>query len=294
MKQKQNEWCWGWILVAPTIAGLLVLNIIPIFQTLFLTFFKTGSFGRGNVFIGLENYQTLCSDPQALQATINTLLYTIIVVPITVVLAMLFAVLLNGKIFGRSVYRTIYFIPMIAPPAAVTMVWRWLYNSRFGLINHVLAQFGIQGPNWITGKDSVMASICIIGIWSTVGYCMVLLLAGLQEIPRDYFEAAEIDGASPSRKFFMITLPLVSPTLFFVITTSVIAAMQVFDVIFMMIDYTNPALSNIQSLVYLFYNYSFKTGNKGYGSTVVLLLLLIILTLTAIQNRLQKKWVTYM
>jgi multiple sugar transport system permease protein len=294
MKQKHNEWIWGWALVAPTIVGLLILNIIPIFQTVFMTFFKTGSFGRGNIFIGLENYRTLFSDSQVWRATGNTLLYTLIVVPCTVVIAMLLAVLMNSKIAGRSIYRTIYFIPMIAPPAAVTMVWRWMYNSQFGLINHALAQLGIQGPNWITGNSSVLAAVSIIGIWSTVGYCMVLLLAGLQEIPADYFEAAEIDGASPMRKFFMITLPLVSPTLFFVITTSVIAAMQVFDVIFMMIDYTNPALPSIQSLVYLFYNYSFKIGNKGYGSTVVILLLLIIMLLTVVQNRLQKKWVTYM
>jgi multiple sugar transport system permease protein len=294
MKTKHNEWIWAWFLVAPTMLGLFALNIIPIFQTIFMTFFKTGAFGRGNVFIGLENYRTLLADAQVWRATLNTLSYTAIVVPLTVVCSMLLAVLMNTKIAGRSIYRTLFFIPMVVPPAAVTMVWRWLYNSKFGLINHALSLIGIEGPNWITSSDTALGSICAIGIWSAVGYNMVLLLAGLQEIPKDYYEAAEIDGASPRWKFFRITLPLVSPTLFFVVTTAVISCMQVFDVIFMMVDLRNPAFESTQSLVYIFYDQSFRFSNKGYGATVVLLLLAIIMVLTVIQNRFQKKWVTYM
>lgn len=294
MKTKHNEWLWAWFLVAPTMLGLAVLNIIPIFRTIFMTFFKTGAFGRGNVFIGLENYRTLFADAQVWRATLNTLSYTAIVVPLTVVCSMLLAVLMNMKIAGRSIYRTLFFIPMVVPPAAVTMVWRWLYNSKFGLINHALSLIGIEGPNWITSSDLALGSICAIGVWSAVGYNMVLLLAGLQEIPKDYYEAAEIDGASPRWKFFRITLPLVSPTLFFVVTTAVISCMQVFDVIFMMIDLRNPAFESTQSLVYIFYDQSFRFSNKGYGATVVLLLLAIVMVLTVIQNRFQKNWVTYM
>jgi len=294
MKTKQNEWGWAWFLVAPTMIGLVILNIIPIFQTIFMTFFKTGAFGRGNIFIGLENYRTLFADAQVWRATFNTLSYTLIVVPFTVIISMLLAVLMNTEIAGRSVYRTVFFIPMVVPPAAVTMVWRWLYNSQFGLINHALNSIGLQGPNWITSPDTALGSICVIGIWSAIGYNMVLLIAGLQEIPKDYYEAAEIDGASPKWKFFRITLPLVSPTLFFVITTSVISCMQVFDVIFMRIDLRNPAFESTQSRVDMFYDNSFRFSNKGYGATVVLLLLVIILIITAIQTRFQKKWVTYM
>ncbi len=293
-KKTWNEWCWGWFMVFPTILGLIVLNIIPIFQTFYLSFFKSGAFGKGNVFVGLDNYKKMFQDEQVWRAVGNTLGYTCIVVPITIVIALLLAVVLNGRIKGKGIYRTIYFIPMVAAPAAVTMVWKWLYNYHYGLINHLLAKLGLPGVNWIDNPNVALISVAIIGIWSTVGYSMVLLLAGLQEIPRDYYEASNIDGASSVRQFFQITLPLVSPTLFFVLVTSIITAMQVFDVIYMMIDVTSPSYDSTVSLVYLFYNNSFKYSNKGYGSAIVMLLLAIIMIITVIQTKLQKKWVNYM
>ncbi len=293
-KKTWNEWCWGWFMVFPTILGLIVLNIIPIFQTFYLSFFKSGAFGKGNVFVGLDNYKKMFQDEQVWRAVGNTLGYTCIVVPVTIVIALLLAVVLNGRIRGKGIYRTIYFIPMVAAPAAVTMVWKWLYNYHYGLINHLLAKLGLPGVNWIDNPNVALISVAIIGIWSTVGYSMVLLLAGLQEIPRDYYEASNIDGASSVRQFFQITLPLVSPTLFFVLVTSIITAMQVFDVIYMMIDVTSPSYDSTVSLVYLFYNNSFKYSNKGYGSAIVMLLLAIIMIITVIQTKLQKKWVNYM
>ena len=232
-------------------------------------------------------------DPAVLGATFNTFKYAIIVVPVTVILSLIVAVFLNKKIKGVSVYRTIYFLPMVAAPAAIAMVWRWLYNSEFGLINYLLSIIGIKGPQWLSDPKVAMISIAIVGIWSSVGYNMVLLLAGLQEIPKDYYEAASIDGASPIRQFFTITLPLVSPTMFFVVVTSIISAMQVFDVIFMMIDKTSVALEGTQSLVYLFYQYSFVMNDKGYGSAIVMLLLVIIMIITAVQVKVQEKWVNY-
>lgn len=293
-KKTWNEWCWGWFMVFPTILGLIVLNIIPIFQTFYLSFFKSGAFGKGNVFVGLDNYKKMFHDEQVWRAVGNTLGYTCIVVPVTIVIALLLAVVLNGRIKGKGIYRTIYFIPMVAAPAAVTMVWKWLYNYHYGLINHLLAKLGLPAVNWIDNPNVALISVAIIGIWSTVGYSMVLLLAGLQEIPRDYYEASNIDGASSVRQFFQITLPLVSPTLFFVLVTSIITAMQVFDVIYMMIDVTSPSYDSTVSLVYLFYNNSFKYSNKGYGSAIVMLLLVIIMIITVIQTKLQKKWVNYM
>lgn len=293
-KKTRNEWYWGWFMVAPTILGLIVLNIIPIFQTLYLSFFKSGAFGKGNIFVGLDNYKRMLSDGQVWHAVKNTIGYTCMVVPVTIVIALLMAVALNGKLKGKGIYRTIYFVPMVAAPAAVTMVWKWLYNSQYGLINHVLNKLGIDSVNWIDDPRVALISISIIGIWSTIGYSMVLLLAGLQEIPRDYYEASDIDGASKVKQFFSITVPLVSPTLFFVLVTSIITAMQVFDVIYMMIDVTSPSYDSTVSLVYLFYNNSFKYSDKGYGSAIVMLLLMIIMVITVIQTKLQKKWVNYM
>ena len=215
------------------------------------------------------------------------------VVPATAIISLIVAVLLNKKMKGVSVYRTIYFLPMVAAPAAIAMVWRWLYNSEYGLINYTLSLIGIKGPNWIADPKVALISIAIIGIWSTIGYNMILLLAGLQEIPRDYYEAANIDGASPIRQFFKITIPLVSPTMFFVVVTSIMSAFQVFDVIFMIIEQGNPALEKTQSLVYLFYKHSFLLNDKGYGAAIIMLLLAIIMVITVIQVKLQKKWVNY-
>lgn len=293
-KNVLNEWKWAYIMVAPTIIGLLVLNIIPIVQTIYLSFFKSGAFGKGNTFAGLDNYKKMFSDIQTWYAVRNTLVYTCLVVPITIAIALLIAVVLNRKLRGKGIYRTIYFIPMVAAPAAVTMVWRWLYNYNFGFINHILVNLGFDKVKWIENPNVAMFSIALIGIWSTIGYSMVILLAGLQEIPKDFYEASDIDGASFIRQFFNITLPLVSPTLFFVAVTSIITAMQVFDVIYMMIDVANPAYNSTVSLVYLFYNNSFKYSNKGYGSAIVVLLLAIIMVITTIQLKAQKKWVNYM
>ena len=287
--RERSEFRWGWAFIIPTMLGLIILNIIPIFQTIYKSFFQTGDFGRGNIFVGLENYQTMFADSQVWQALINTIKYAIVEVPFSIAISLVLAVLLNRKMKGRSVYRTIFFLPMVAAPAAVAMVWRWLFNADFGLINHV---FGVH-VNWVSDPNIAIFSIAVIGIWSIIGYNMVLFLAGLQEVPGDYYEAADIDGASGVRQFFSITLPLISPTIFFVLVTRVIGALQVFDLIFMVMDKSNPALIKTQSLVYLFYEYSFRQKNQGYGSAIVVLLLVVIMIVTVFQMIGQKKWVYY-
>ena len=291
-KSTLNEWKWAYIMIFPTFIGLMVLNIIPAIQTLFLSFEKAGAFGK-STWVGLDNYKKLFQDAAVMRAVFNTLEYAIISVPAIVILSLIVAVLLNKKIKGTTIYRTIYFLPMVAAPAAIAMVWRWLFNSEYGLINYLLSIIGINGPKWITDPNIALISIVIVGVWSAIGYNMVLLLAGLQEIPKDYYEAASIDGASPLRKFFTITVPLVSPTLFFVVVTSIISAFQVFDIIFMMIDKTSTAIESTQSLVYLFYKHSFVLNDKGYGSAILMLLLAIIMIVTVIQVKCQKKWVNY-
>lgn len=287
--REKSEFIWGWLLILPTIIGLLILNIIPIFQTIYQSFFKTGDFGKGNIFVGFDNYSKMFQDQAVWQALWNTIRYAIVEVPISIILALILAVFLNRKMRGKTIYRTIFFLPMVAAPAAIAMVWRWLYNSEFGLINHIIG----HKINWISNPDSAIYSIAVIGIWSIVGYNMVLFLAGLQEVPRDYYEAASIDGASGMHQFFNITVPLISPTIFFVAVTRVIGAFQVFDLIYMVMDKTNPALQKTQSLVYLFYRYSFTEANKGYGSAIIVLLLFVILFITIIQLIAQKKWVHY-
>lgn len=291
--KKVKEAIWGLSFVAPTIIGLIILNIIPIFQTLKMSFYKTGDFGRGDIFVGLDNYVRLAQDPQVWGAAWNTIKYTLITVPVTVAISLVLASLLNSNIKGKHLYRTIYFLPMIAAPAAVTMVWRWMYNTDFGLINYVLGKFGVDKINWLEDPNLAIFSIAAIGIWSAIGYNMILLLAGLQEIPKDFYESARIDGAGPIKQFFSITIPLLSPTLFFVVVTSVISSMQVFDAIYMIMGVSSPAYEKTVSLVYLFYNNSFKYGDRGYGSAIIMLLLAMILLITVVQMKVQKKWVHY-
>ncbi len=287
--RERNEFVWGWLFIFPTMLGLIVLNIIPIFQTIYQSFFKTGDFGRGNIFIGMENYIKMFGDAEVWQSVINTFKYAIVEVPFSIAIALVLAVLLNRKMMGVSAYRTIFFLPMVAAPAAIAMVWRWLFNSEFGLLNHI---FGTS-INWISDPAIAVFAIAVIGIWSIIGYNMVLFLAGLQEIPRDYYEAASIDGATGINQFFNITVPLLSPTIFFVTITRVIGGLQVFDLIFMVMDKNNPALYKTQSIVYLFYQNSFVENNKGYGSTIVVLLIAIIMVVTVFQMIAQKKWVYY-
>lgn len=287
--QERNEFVWGWIFILPTMIGLIVLNIYPIFKTIYESFFKTGDFGRGNIFIGAENYTKMFGDGEVWQALINTFKYAIVEVPFSIIISLVLAVLLNRKMKGRAIYRTIFFLPMVAAPAAIAMVWRWLFNAEFGLLNHILG----TKTNWVSNPKIAIFAIAVIGIWSIIGYNMVLFISGLQEIPGDYYEAASIDGATGIKQFWHITCPLLSPTIFFVMITRVIGGLQVFDLIYMVVDRNNPALKKTQSLVYLFYQNSFVENNKGYGSTIVVLLLAIIMVITVFQMWGQKKWVHY-
>lgn len=282
--RQKSECIWGWAFILPTMVGLIILNIFPIFQTIYQSFFKTGDFGKGNIFIGFDNYKTILGDPEVWQALINTFKYAIIEVPFSIAIALVLAVLLNRKMVGRAAYRTIFFLPMVAAPAAVAMVWRWLYNSEFGLLNNI---FGTK-VNWISNPSIAVYAVAVIGVWSILGYNMVLFLAGLQDIPKDYYEASSIDGASGIYQFFHITIPLLSPTIFFVSVTRIIGGLQVFDLIFMVMDRNNPALYKTESLVYLFYQYSFVNNNKGLGSAIVVFLLVIIMIITVLQMRAQK------
>ncbi len=281
---QRSETRWAWLFVTPTLLGLIVLNFYPIFNTIYQSFCKTGDFGKGNKFVGLANYQAVLKASETWQSLWNTVKYALIEVPFGIIIALLLAVLLNKKIAGRSIYRTIFFLPMVCAPAAVAMVWKWLYNTQFGLLNNIFH----TKISWISDPKIAWISIGVIGVWSIIGYNMVLFIGGLQEIPGDYYEAARIDGAGEIRQFFSITLPLLSPTTFFIVQTRIIGALTVFDLMFMVMDKTNVALKKVQSIVYLFYQYAFTNGNKGYGATLVVVLLVFIMIITVILQRAEK------
>ena len=283
--KERTEAKWGLLFVAPTILGLIILNFYPIFNTIYQSFCKTGDFGRGNTFVGLANYSKVLAASETWQSFWNTIKYAIIEVPFGIIIALILAVLLNKKIVGRSIYRTTFFLPMVCAPAAVAMVWKWLYNTQFGLLNNMFH----TSIAWISDPNIAWISIGVIGVWSIIGYNMVLFIGGLQEIPGDFYEAASIDGANGLRQFFSITVPLLSPTTFFIVQTRIIGALTIFDLMFMVMDKTNVALKKVQSVVYLFYQYAFTNGNKGYGATLVVVLLIFIMILTFVLQQVEKK-----
>lgn len=200
----KREWVWGYLLIAPMALGLAVFYLWPIAQTLYLSFTESGVFG-GQTWVGTANFTDLLGDEEMLGALGNTLLYAVLVLA-GVPLSLALAALLNVPgLRGLSVYRTLYFLPVVTMPAAMALTWRYLFNGDFGTINYLLGTLGIDGPYWVGDPDFAIYAIAVVGIWSSIGYNAVLLLAGLQSIPRHYYEAAEIDGASRLRQFFRIT-----------------------------------------------------------------------------------------
>lgn len=284
-KREQN---WAYIMVAPTIIGLVVLNLWPFVQTLYTSFCEHLGFGHYK-FVGLQNYIDIFQRPEFWRATWNTIYFCILTVPLGLFLSLLVAMLLNAKIKGKGAFRTIFFLPMVCAPAAVTMVWRWIFNGEYGILNQALG----TRIGWITDPNVVMIACAIVAIWSNIGYDAVLLLAGLQNISKSYYEAASIDGANKVTQFFHITLPMVSPTLFVVMIMRLMASVKVYDLIYMMVEDTNPAVTSVQSLMYLFYRESFVAGSRGSGSAIVIWTVLLIGLVTVIQFIGQKKWVNY-
>lgn len=289
---KRQEYGFAYLMIAPSIIGLIILNIIPFFQTIYMSFSKASFFGDWE-FAGLTNYMSMFKNSEFWQSTINTLLFVLYTVPVGVILALLVAVLLNSKIKGRTVFRAIYFLPVVVAPAAVVMVWKWMFNTDFGIINICLEGLGLPTNNWITNPSTVLISCSIVSIWSTIGYDTILILSGLQAIPDVYYEAARIDGANSVRQFFNITIPMVSPTMFFVVVMRAMNSLKVFDIVYMMIEKSNPARKNALPLLGLFYRYAFEVGDKGFGSAIVIWTFIIISVFTLIQFIGQKKWVNY-
>lgn len=276
----------------PLLAGLVIFYFYAFVQNIYFSFTNLSSFGKPK-FVGLANYKRLFSDPKFHRSLLNTIKYVVICVPAIVILSTLHAFLLSKLRKSSTMFRTMLFLPAITMPAAIGILWRWLFNFKFGLINVILNALGIDSIAWLSEPEVVLYSVSIVLIWSMLATQTVILLAGMQNIPTMYYEAALIDGANTVQSFFRITLPLLSPTLFFVITISIINVFQIFDFIFLMIRSTALAVQYASSLVYYFYDRSFVAFEKGYGVAVSLVLFAIILIVTIFQFVMQKRWVHY-
>lgn len=284
-----NDVKWGIIMILPVFIGLLIFYIIPFFQNIFYSFTDLNSFGKWQ-FVGISNYQKILADEKFISAVKNTLIYTVFTVPLILIISMFIASLLNSKIKGIGIYRTLYFLPAVTMPAATAMIWKWLFNGQYGLVNQLFMKIGLAPQAWVADPQYARMSLIIVGVWMGLGMNIIYFLAGMQAIPKQYYEAAKLDGANAWTTFWKITLPSLKPTIFFVLVTSVIGAFQVFDIIFLMIPAKSLALDTTRSIVYIFYQYAVEFGQKGYGAAVATILFVMILIVTILQIILQKKW----
>lgn len=287
----RNDGIWPWIFVLPLVAGVALFYLWPILQTAFFSFTTWGVFG-GATWSGLDNYARLVTDPQLYQALGNTLIYTAIVllgVPIAVWLASLINT--PGLRFA-AFYRVLYFLPYVAMPTAIALVWRIIFNGDFGILNYALSLVGIDGPYWISTPGFALIAVSIVGLWSSLGFSMIILGAGLKNIPPELYEAAELDGASRSRQFRSVTVPLLSPSIFFVLIITTISSFQLFDLLYALLGSKNPIMPKTASLVFYFYSQGFISNDKGYAAAIAIFIFLLIGLVTILQFRLQRRWVT--
>jgi multiple sugar transport system permease protein len=287
----RTDW-WALVMIAPATIGLVTLYLWPFLSTFLKSFMNIPVFGPGT-YTGTDNYTKLLTDDAFWRAFGNSMLYTGLVllgVPIAVVLA----ALIEQVSRGRAVYRVLFFLPVVTLPVAVGMVWRFLLNGDFGLVNWLLSLVGIPGQYWVADARFTIYAFAVVGVWMGLGINLIILGAGLQSIPRELYEASSLDGAGRIRQFFSITLPLLSPTIFFVIVLTVISALQMFDLVFIMLgSVNNTAIDGSKTIVYLFYEAAFVQFKQGYAATIAIVLLIVIMIATMIQFKLQKKWVVY-
>ncbi|MCL6632571.1 MAG: sugar ABC transporter permease [Alicyclobacillus herbarius] len=279
-----------WFLL-PNLIGFICFTLLPIVMALGLSLFKW-SLTSPPEFVGLSNYVTLfVHDVLFGQVLFHTVYYVAVYVTLNLVVSLSFAVWLNRKIKGIQVFRAVLFLPVLVPPVAISMVWQWLYNPDYGLIDSVLKSLGLSGPNWLGNEHWAMPALVLMSVWEQFGYNMLIFLAGLQSVSRDLLEAAAIDGAGRWRRFWRIQLPMISPSVFFGMVMTLITSFQTFDQVFVL---TNGGPGDATDVLGLYiYNNAFNYFKIGYGSTIAVVMFLIIMIVTMIQLRLQKRWVHY-
>ena len=285
---------WPLLFIGPLMLGVLIFYYFPIIGNLYASFTKTNAFGGNQQFVGLDNYTDLLARPDLPSATVNTLFYTAVVllaVPFSVVIASLLE--LPG-LKGRSLYRVLFFMPYLAMPVAIVLVWRLFFNGNFGLLNQTVKALGVADPPyWLSTPGLVILAVAFFGIWASIGFNVIILSAGLKSIPKELYEAAQLDGAGAWHQFKNITVPLLTPSIFFLTIMQAIGGFQLFDALFGMLGLNNPAAGASRSLVSLFYQEAFVNNNRGAGAAISIMILLLVGAVTAVQFWAQKKWVHY-
>lgn len=282
----------GYLFLLPSFAGLLTFVLIPILMGFIISFTNYDGYKKLD-FVGLNNYIHMFQDDYVLTSLKNNVIYTAVTVPATMIISLLLALALNMGMKGSTFFRTMIFFPTISSMVAVGIVWSLLFNPVQGPVNQLLMAVGIESPpRWLASTTWALWAIMIVAVWKQAGYYMVIFLSGLQAIPRQLYESAQIDGANSVVRFFKITLPMLSPTTFMVLILSIIGSFQVFDLVSIMTDGGPGRATNV--LVYRIYQEGFEYSKMGYASAIAYFLFLIIFVITLIQFRGQQKWVTYM
>lgn len=284
----------GLLFVSPWLIGLLALTLYPIGASLYYSFTSYDVF-TPPIWVGLENYQTaILGDENVALALTNTFLYALVFIPLAQLAALFSALLLNVDLKGQSVFRTFFYLPSIVPAVASTIVWIWLFNPQYGIINIVLKFLGIPGPGWFVSPQWAMPAYILMSLWG-IGGGMVIYLAALQDVPKELKEAAELDGAGAWRRFLNVTLPMISPVIFFNVIMGIIGAFQVFAQVFIITGSYGAAGPGNRLLFYSLYLYrqSFQSFKMGYASALAWILFVIIMVLTLIVFRSSARYVYY-
>ncbi|WP_405196559.1 carbohydrate ABC transporter permease [Virgibacillus necropolis] len=283
----------GYLFIAPMFIGTSILVIFPIIASFFLSFtdwnFVTGI--NGFNFIGLANFKELFNDANFLKSLTNNIIL-LLAIPIGLFISLILAVVINKHVYFKDFFKVIYFMPFISSVVAIAIVFQVLFHPTLGPINQLLMSLGVENPpGWIADVDFALPSVMLILIWTNIGFQLIIYLAGLQNIPKELYEAAEMDGATAWYQFREITVPLVSPTTFLLLVTGLISSFKVFDLIIVLTN-GGPAYSTSIPVVYL-YEQAFVELRTGYASTIALVVLAVVLLITWLQIVVQKKWVNY-
>jgi len=289
-RKRRRDNIEGYLFIAPALFGFLAFTLIPV-----ISVFAIGSLEWDILtppkWAGLDNYINLFKDEVFLISLKNTLLWVLYYVPASIALSLALALAMNLPLKGISVYRTLLYIPVISPLIAVSLLFVWLYNPDFGLINFLLSKLGIDPIGWLTSETLALPSIALMAIWKSAGYNMLIFLAALQGIPKHLYEAADLDGATKLQKFWKITFPLLTPATFFIAIMSVIGAFQVFGEIYVMTS-GGPGYST-HTLTYYLWSNAFKYNKMGYACAIAVIMFILILIATLIQNKLLGRKVQY-
>lgn len=291
----RKEAITAYLFLFPLLVGILLFFVVPIGQAFFYSLTKWKGVGPME-YVGLENFVKLFARDTKFRGELrNTFVFVLGSVPPTLLIALVTAALMNGVKKGVGVYRVIYFLPNVTMVAVVAMIWKWLLNSQYGVVDAVLDFFFGIRPMWLGDTNLTMFSMCMISVWSGMGYCIVILTSALQNIDVSYYEAAKIDGASAFAQFRHITAPLVTPTLFFLLITRVIQAFNQFDLVYMLVPSGTygPIHRSLATTVFGIYDSAFQNFAMGYACAKAVILFLIILVVTYLQFLGEKKWVKY-